>query len=57
MPVAVPIERAKKILDIVSLRSRIPVWIWGPAGVGKSSLVKQVAQDPAMKSISKLPML
>lgn len=48
MPVAVSVQRAKKIIELVTLNAGVSLWIWGPAGVGKSSLVKQVAQDNDM---------
>lgn len=38
------INQAKKIIELVSLRAGIPLWIWGPTGVGKSSIVRQVAE-------------
>ena len=51
MPVAVTIERAKKLLKFATLDAGISTWLWGPAGVGKSSLVRQVAEDHNMACI------
>ena len=48
MPAAVTITRAKEIIECVTLCAGIPVWIWGPAGVGKSTLCRQLAEKHGM---------
>ena len=41
-------SRMKEVLIDV-LKTRWPVFIWGPPGVGKSSLVKQIASEKKLK--------
>ena len=36
---------------IAMIDSKIPVFVWGSPGVGKSSLIKQIANDKSMEFI------
>lgn len=37
-------NQVKKILRVI-LKEKIPVFLWGPPGIGKSSLVKQICEE------------
>lgn len=44
---------ASKITAVIStlIDSKIPSFLWGPPGIGKSSIIKQIAQDKDMQLI------
>ncbi len=47
---AVPFSTVKKIIK-QAYHKRLPLYLWGPPGIGKSSLVKEVAQEEGLEVI------
>ena len=46
-----PIELKEHLIRVVEERLMIAIMIWGPPGIGKSSIVKEVTQEKEMDFI------